>query len=85
MRQSPALVFAAVIPALAANCADSRDLRLINGKIATMGQSNSTDARLRWRNGTTLRLVSDEGIKHIHSGLTLVDGKVGHNDRKAGQ
>jgi hypothetical protein len=29
--------------------------------------------------------VSDEAIKHITSALTVVDGKVVHNSRKAGR
>ena len=50
MRTLPLLLFAA-IPALAANCADSRDLKLINGRIATMDKSNTVVSEVTIQNG----------------------------------
>ena len=50
MKHFPALLFLAV-PALAANCADSRDLKLVNAKIATMDKNNTTVSELTIQNG----------------------------------
>ncbi len=50
MKHFPALLFLAV-PALAANCADSRDLKLVNGKIATMDKNNTTVSEVTIQNG----------------------------------
>lgn len=92
MRRLPTLLFLA-IPVLAANCADSRDVKLINGKIATMDKSNTHEED---KMGTIEpgefgdlvvlssdyfdpKQVSDDAIKHITSVPTVVDGKVVHD------
>src|SRR5450631_688267 len=86
MRHLPALLFVA-IPALAANCADSRDLKLINGKLATMDKSNTTVSEATIQNGRfdtvgksgTHKAGPCEKVIDLH-GATVVPGLIDNHN-----
>lgn len=77
----------AAIPALATNCADSRDLKLVNGKIATMDKNNTVVSEVTIQNGVfdtvgkggTHKAGPCERVIDLH-GATVVPGLIDNHN-----